>query len=232
MKFTITSLVAMTLLAGTAVQVQAAERPYSNSLRVDTPENNPELAQKNPEAFYLHLAGDGRTLLYVEKQDGSGLAVLDVTNPARIHRIAETELTGTSAFDFVQNIGDNAVLIRYRNGSGVALLDFKRVQRPALVAASALEEASSFEPLGETGLLVTFAEHPSQAAGDLQTYRVIDTASAAVPRMLATVEDVRQRAANDETGTLFLLNSDGVTAVRRLRVEQEHQAELVRERGN
>jgi hypothetical protein len=50
-------------------------------------------------------------------------------------------------------------------------------------------------------------------------------APASVPTQLATVKDVKHRVTNDETGTTFLLGSDGLTAVRRLPVEEEVQAE-------
>ena len=50
--------------------------------------------------------------------------------------------------------------------------------------------------------------------------------------MLASIPEVKQRLAKSDTGTLFLLNKDGVTVVRRLRVEQEHQVELEQEGHN
>lgn len=232
MNFPITSLIAMTLLAGAGLHVRGAERPHNYALRVETPANNPALAQNNPAAFYLHTSGSGRTLLYVEKQDGSGLAILDVTDPGRIRRTAEISLAAHSAFDFEQSLGDNAVLIRYRDGSGVALLNFMHSQRPVLAAAPSIDRASSFETLGQTGLLAVAAEAFNSPAEDLQTYRVLDITGRTGPSVLLTVPDVRQRVANDETGTLFLLNSHGVNVVRRLQAEQQHQAELIREQGN
>jgi hypothetical protein len=43
---------------------------------------------------------------------------------------------------------------------------------------------------------------------------------------------VKQRLSKTDTGTLFLLNKDGVTVIRRLRIEEEHQIELDQQRGN
>lgn len=232
MKFPIGTLVATMILAGTLVQVQAAERPDSKAIRVETPANHPELAQEGAQALYLHIADDGRSLLYVEKENGSGLAVLDVTDPARIRRVADTEFSAPSAFDFVRNVGDNAVLVRYRDGSGFALMNLKHSRHPVLAAAPEFAQAETYESLGETGLLVAVAQTRLLSPIDATTYRVLDTAYHSAPMALATIPAVSQHVENSETGTLFLLNSHGVTAVRRLRVEQEHQAELTRERGN
>jgi len=43
---------------------------------------------------------------------------------------------------------------------------------------------------------------------------------------------VKHRATNDETGTTFLLGSDGLTVVRRPRVEQEYKAQQLQMEGN
>ena len=51
---------------------------------------------------------------------------------------------------------------------------------------------------------------------------MIDIA-ASVPTQLVTVKDVKHRVTNDETGTTFLLGSDGLTVVRRLPVEEEYK---------
>jgi hypothetical protein len=199
---------------------------------VETPANNTELAQKGAQGFYLHMTSDGGALLYVEKQDGRGLTVLDITDPTKFRQVADAELPTGSAFDFVRNVGDNAALIRYRDGSGFALLIFTRSRRPVLEAAPLFAQAETSESLGHTGLLVAVAETTSDPSGDPHTYRVVDTASYSAPQALATIPAVTQRLENSETGTIFLLNSDGVTVVRRLRVEQEQQAELFQERGN
>ena len=44
--------------------------------------------------------------------------------------------------------------------------------------------------------------------------------------MLANAPDVRQRLFLGDTGTLFLLNDQGVTVVRQPQVELEHAAEI------
>jgi hypothetical protein len=226
-------MIAAFLIVGAATtQTQAATlRPHSKFIRVETPTNNPQLLEDNPEAIYLRRTGDGRTLLYVEKHDGQGLAVLDVTDPAKIRRIADSELAVNSAFDIVQDVDDNAALIRFRDGSGTALLSFKHKRSPVVVSAPELAAAGSVETLGATGHLVADTGGAPRVPTD-PTYEVMDTAVNTAPVLLGTIPNVTQWVTNEETGTLFLLNRHGVTVVRRLRVEQEHEVELMSEQHN
>ena len=197
---------------------------------METPTNNPQLLEENAEAIYLHLTGDGRALLYVEKHDGRGLAVLDVTDPAKIRRIADPELGVNSAFDILRDVDDNSALIRFRDGSGTALLSFRHKRSPVLVSAPKFA-AGSVETLGASGLLLADRADAPRVPTD-PTYEVMDTAVNTAPVLLSTIPNVRQRVTNEETGTLFMLNRHGVTVVRRLRVEQEHEAELMSEQHN
>jgi hypothetical protein len=232
MKFHINTLIATMIVAATGVQVQAATRPHSNTLRVETPAHFPVLAEENAQAMYLHKTGDGSALLYIEEQGGRGLSVLDVTDPAHVRRVAHTSLPSGSAFEFVRNVNDNVALIRYEDGSRVALLNMKNSRRPVLETAPALAEVAYSERIGQTGMLTTVAENSTARAADPTTYSVMDTANATGPELLATIPAVTERVVNGDTGTMFLLNRDGVTMVRRLRVEAEHQVELTQERGN
>ena len=232
MKIHIGTLIAAMLVAVTGVQVQAATRPHSNTLRVETPANSPVLAEQNAQAMYLHKTADGSALLYIEEQGGRGLSVLDVTDPAHVKRVAHTSFPNGSAFDFVRNVNDNVALIRYEDGSGVALLNFKNARRPVLETAPAFAEVGYTERIGQTGMLATVAQTSSTRVVDPKTYNVLDIANASAPGLLATIPAVTQLVENGDTGTLFLLNNDGVTMVRRLRVEAQHQVELTQEGGN
>jgi hypothetical protein len=182
--------------------------------------------------MYLEDSNDGRTFLYVEAQNGRQLTTLDVTDPATIQRVARVTIPATSAFDFVQTVGEQGALIQYRDGSGIALLSFKRYKHPVLVSSPFLEQTETSEALGHTGLLLSSNEVLSRPTSNPRSYKVVDTANPARPGLVATVPAVHQRLAKSDTGTLFLLNQDGVTVVRRLRVEQEHQLELDQQRGN
>jgi hypothetical protein len=55
---------------------------------------------------------------------------------------------------------------------------------------------------------------------------------ASAPVVLATIGDVKHRAVSDETGTTFLLGSDGLTVVRPLSVENEYKARQMQLQGN
>lgn len=213
------------ILAVTSITAHAATRTRSRTLVVQSPSDLPVLAQNDSEAMYLHVTGD-KTLLYIEAEGGSKLTVLDVTDPAKIQRVAQAPLVAASAFDFVQPIGDDGALVRYRNGSGDALLSFNKYKHPELVGASALQGAEAFEKLGETGLLSTSTTAARVPVSD-PTYQVLDSSNASRPRLLATISGVTQRLSKADTGTLFLLNRDGVTVVRRLRVEEEHKIDVI-----
>ena len=220
------------ILAITGVTAGAAVTPRSKTVVVESPANLPALASVNAEAMYLHDTNDGRTILYIEGQNGQQLTALDVTNPARIQRAAQTEIPATSAFDFVRPVGDEGALIRYRNGSGVALVNFKHYKHPVLVAAPAFDCVDDPETLGRTAMLIPANEAVVRPIERPETYKVVDTSNVSQPGLLATVPTVTQRLSKPDTGTLFLLNKDGVTVVRRLRVEAQHQTELEQQRGN
>ena len=223
---------ATTLLAAAGASAHAVVRPHSNTIVVESPENLPALVQADAEAMYLHDTNDGRTFLYIEARNGQQLTALDVTDPAQIQRTAQTAIHATSAFDFVRSVGDDGALIRYRNGSGVALLSFKHYKHPVLVNSPALEDAETSDALGQTALLVAANEVTMHPISDPRNYKVVDISNPSQPGTLASIPTVTQRLSKSDTGTLFLLNKDGVTVVRRLRVEKEHQIELDQQRGN
>jgi hypothetical protein len=221
-----------TILAVSGATAYAIVRPHSKTIVVESAVNLPVLAQADAEAMYLHDTTDGSTFLYIEAENGQQLTTLDVTDPARIQRVAQTTIPANSAFDFVRSVGDEGALIRYRNGSGVALLSFKRYKQPVLLNSSALEGTDTSEALGQTALLITSNDATVHPFADPRSYKVVDTANQSQPGLLATIPEVLQRLSKSDTGTLFLLNKDGVTVVRRLRVEEEHQIELEQEAHN
>ena len=212
---------ALTVSAGAVTNPQ-----HSKTIMVQSSSTVPGLAQANSEAMYLQKTGDGRALLYVESAGGTELTTLDVTDPAKIRRVAETRLGAASVFDFVEPIGRHNVLIRYRDGSGEALVDIKHSNHPVLESASALAGAEAAEKLGETGLLSASTDVVAPMVQNDPIYTVWDNTHAAHPNVLATIPGVMQRLSNEDTGTLFLLSKDGVTVVRRLRVEEDHKIEL------
>ncbi len=220
MKLHVQIVVAVGAMALAATQGFAASRAHSKNIIVEPPSAVPALEQAGGEAMYLYNTGGGKTLLYVETQAGKSLSVLDVSNPAKIQAIGQSPLAARGPFDFVQDVGDHGALIRYRNGTGVAFIDFTRQTAPVIVDKPPLEHATSAEALGRAGLLLTSDKMLATSEHSARTYYVMDTEEIAQPSLLAKVSAVTQRIANANTGTIFLLNRDGITVVRRPAVEQ------------
>lgn len=214
------------VLASTVSANAVTDESQSKTIVVQSSSAVPVLGLEDSDAMYLQKTGDGRALLYVESAGGTELTTLDVTDPAKIQRVAETKLGASSVFDFIEPIGNDNVLIRYRDGSGEALLNVKHRNRPVVQTASAAAGTESAEKLGETGLLSASTDVVAPIVQNDPVYTVWDNTHAAHPNVLATIPGVIQRLANEDTGTLFLLSKDGVTVVRRLRVEQDHKVDV------
>jgi hypothetical protein len=101
------------------------------------------------------------------------------------------------------------------------VLELRKTKKPVLRTISPVTNLGLAETLGVNGLLVTSQAHQYVPAV-AHDYQVIDIA-ASVPTQLVTVKDVKHRTTNDETGTTFLLGSDGLTVIRRPRVEEEYK---------
>src|SRR3981189_657642 len=100
------------------VRVQAEVR--TKAIVVETPSDLPELARGRGEAMYMHRTSDAQAILYIQRDQGRKLAILDVTDPGKIRAVGQVSIDAPSAYDFVQNLGNSAVLIHYRNHSGFA----------------------------------------------------------------------------------------------------------------
>ncbi|HEV2273256.1 MAG TPA: hypothetical protein VGR96_03780 [Acidobacteriaceae bacterium] len=228
----ITRAILASALFVTVMGAQAAVRSRSGNIIVEQPENLPEAAQAVSLAMYLHDTGDGRSLLYLEQNEGRKLVILDVTDPARIRAVAQASIPATGPFDFTEEIGGSATLIRYRDHSGFAMLNLKRYTKPELTTAPHIMNTEMAEHLGESGLLLTTPLRLAGGAAPAREYDIVDTSSALRPALLASVEGVTQRLSKPDTGTVFLLDDHGVTVVRRPRVEEEHALDLLQQRGN
>ena len=132
-----------------------------------------------------------------------------------------TTLAAKGAFDFVRPLGNNTELVHFRDGQKEAVLDLRKAKRPVFRVISTVTDLGSAESLGENAILATSQPYKYVSAIG-RNYQVIDIA-ASVPTQLATVKDVKHRTTNDETGTTFLLGRDGLTVVRRPRVEEEYK---------
>lgn len=219
-----------------ALSTGAAFGQRSKTIAVESPDTLRALAVRNPAAMYLYSSNDGSTLLYVESQNGREISVLDVSQPSEIQRLAQVQLPAPSAFDFVRYVGHHEVLIRYRDGAGYAILNVSHYKQPVLMPAKPFQSTIVVQSIGATGLLTAQTQTEDQTASSQtaapRNYEVMDTLHPRNPVLLASIDGVRQVLARGNTGTLFLLNQDGVTVVRRLRVEQEYQEDLDQMNGN
>ena len=227
------STLALGLVVAAAVLTSTADAEIhsrSKELVVMEPRDLPEQAQEAGNSLFLHSDNAGNTYLYVEQQQGARLSVFDVTDPARIKLVVSTPLAAEGAFDFVRPLGNNAELVYFRDGQKEAVLDLRKAKRPVFRVISTTMDFGPAETLGESGLLVTGQPYKYVSAIS-RNYQVIDIAASA-PTQLATVNDVRHRVTNDETGTTFLLGPNGLTVVRRLNVENEYKVHQMQMEGN
>ena len=218
-QLTLTAVAAL-ILAGHA---EARNHP-SNKIILMRPADLPELAREPGQAMLLHATGDGRTLLYVEQNHGSRLAILDVTDPAHVKEEGSAQVDAPGSFDFVSSLGDYAELVRFRNGQGEAVLDLHKAEAPTLNTMQGLDSQGSTEGLGDDGFIIADQPNAPNAQSDANdpNYQVVDLSNPLHPNPVGDVRQVLEKITNDETGTTFLLTADGLYLIRRPAVEEEY----------
>jgi hypothetical protein len=231
MKNCIGNMIVVAAIFAAMVSVQANASVRSKSIVVEFPSDLPELAQGRAEAMYLHHTRDGQVILYLEKGQGRQLAILDVTDPAHIQAVGQVSIAASSPFDFVQDLANAVTLIRYRDQSGFAVISFRNYKLPVLTAEPDYLHPANAESDGPDGLLLISANGPSALSRDPQ-YQILSISGSSGAAPLATVQNVIQRVDRPQTGTIFLLNDQGVTVVRSLAAEREHQTEEWQKEGN
>ena len=234
MNIHIKSTLALGLVVTAAVlatsPAEAEIHSKSNGLVVMEARDLPEQAQMPGNSLFLHSDNAGSTYLYVEQQHGARLSVFDVTDPARIKLVVSTPLAAQGAFDFVRPLGYAAELVYFRDSHKEAVLDLRKAKSPVLRMIPATTDLGPAEPLGESGLLAT--DQPYKYVPAIgRDYQVIDIVDSA-PTQLATVNEVRHQVSNNETGTTFLLGPNGLTVVRRPRVENDYKEQQRQTQGN
>jgi hypothetical protein len=96
---------------------------------------------------------------------------------------------------------------------------------------SGLSESGSTQSLGETGFLM-INEPYNYVRANPRDYQVVDISSPSQPVLLTTVKEVKHEVVKDDTGTTFLLGSEGLTVVRRIRVENDYKTHLIQMSAN
>jgi len=213
------------------VGVQAKAKPHSKSIIIDSPADLPEFAQRSSEAMFLHSTHSGQFFLYLEQDQGKTLAILDVTSPASIRQVGRTSLGARSPFDFLQALDDSSVLIHYRDRSGFAVVNFKKYKQPVLTTVPDLPESASVRILGRDTLLLTSSGGSSTPSEDRRC-TVIDISNPQNPSSVVVITGVKQELERSETGTMFLLNKDGLTVIRRPTVEEDFETESMANQAN
>jgi hypothetical protein len=216
---------ALLIVGGTAT-LRAEIRSKSNEIIVVEPKDLPEQAQEGGNSFFLFSDNDGSTYLYVEQQEGARLITFDVTDPSRIKFVSSIKLESPAIFDFVRPLGGRAELIRYRNNKGVAILDLHSAKKPVIKVVSGLTESGSTQSLGDNAFMM-IDEPYNYVQAVPRNFQVIDISTPSDPLLITTVKQVKHRLVKDDTGTTFLLGSDGLTVIRRLSVEQEYKTEQI-----
>jgi hypothetical protein len=205
------------MLCGLAAAPNIYANPSNNAVLVSPPEL-PLSAQQGGEAMFLSETNAGRTLLYIEQNDGAQLAILDVTDPARVKSKGTARLDAVGAFDFVSSLGEQTELVRFRQGQGEAILDLHRV--PTLNRVPGLEVGSSTIVLGEDSSRVNGPLANTDATESARDYQVLQTGESPPFARLLEVKQVRQETTNPATGTTFLLAEKGLYLIRRPALEQ------------
>jgi hypothetical protein len=191
----------------------------SNNLILVPPTALPESARQKGEAMFLLDTIDGRTLLYIEQNQGARLAILDVTDPGRVKDEGSVPLDAPGPFDSVSTLGNRAEVVRFRQGQGSAVLDLHSV--PTLTKVQGLTLQGATIVLGDDGFVVTSqADSTPRSTRDFQ---LVDTASLGDANHVFDIKEVREELTKFDTGTIFLLTQSGLYEIRRPVVERQSE---------
>lgn len=222
-KALIAAIVAITVGAPMRAAVQ------SKTIIVETPSDLPEAARVPTEALYLHHTGQAQAILYLEQDQGRKLAILDVTDPAKIRSVGQVSLNAPAPYEFVQDLGSARTLIHYHDHSGFAVISFTNYKVPVLTPEPEYLHPASAQADGDNGVLLVSNSASTRTASKAtaeRRYEVLSVSSGGGATPLATIQNVIQRVDRPQTGTIFLLTDQGVTVVRCLAAERQHQTNV------
>jgi len=202
--------------AGVVANSSAAAHSASTIVLVP-PADLPELAQQSGEAMLLGDTKDGRTLLYIEQNRGTRLAIFDVTDPAHVKGDGSVTVSAPGPFDFVESMGNHVELVRFRQGRGEALLDLRKGKNPTLKNVDGARPQTT--PSGTDPGAVSDSLSSPTPEQPTRDYQVVDTANSKGPARVVDVKQVRGETTNPDTGTTFLLTENGLYLIRRPSLE-------------
>jgi hypothetical protein len=177
----------------------------------------PTLARQSGEAMFLHDTGDGRTLLYVEQQLGSRLAIFDVTDPSHVKGEGSVQLDAAGPFDFLAHLGRRGELVRFRGGQGDAVLDLRRT--PTLKKLPGLDTHNSTVVVADGDWRTAGQPITAPLAQETRDYKIFQSGESSGDDRLVEVKQVQQEATNADTGTTVLLTQNGLYLIRRPALE-------------
>jgi hypothetical protein len=212
--------VAMTIAVSGFVAAAAVHANPSNNIVLVPPTDLPALARQSGEAMLLNETIGGRTLLYIEQNEGTRLAIFDVSDPGHIRGEGSVQLDASGPFDFISPVGNQAELVRYRQGNENAVLDLSKAKTPSLKAVRGLTLTGPITRLGNDGFTVSGRAPEIQTA---RAYQVVETANSQELNRVFDVLQVREELTKADTGTTFLLTEKGLYVIRRPAVETVRQ---------
>ncbi|HUD65435.1 MAG TPA: hypothetical protein VMQ17_12690 [Candidatus Sulfotelmatobacter sp.] len=80
--------------------------------------------------------------------------------------------------------------------------------------------------------MVMINGHYRYVGSEAHDYNLVDVSNPVHPTPVATIKQVKHKVVNEETGTTYLLGSEGLTVIRRPRVEEDHKIEQIQEEWN
>lgn len=187
------------IIASGVVAAPAAHAKSVDSRIVVPPADLPEVARHAGEAMLLRQTLDGRTLLYIEQNQGARLAVLDVTDPGFVRAERSVQLDTSGAFDFISTLGNWAELVRFRQGPVDAVFDMHNADAPTILSSPSGRAHDEDMPLTHD-LIV-------DRVNSLELNGGVDANPAPV------------EVTNRITGTTFLLTQDGLYLIRHREAE-------------
>ena len=211
-----TRLTLATILAGLSVVSVGYANP-SNDIVLVPPTNLPTLARQGGEAMFLHDTKDGRIFLYVEQQEGTQLAIFDVTDPARVRGEGSVQLDAPGPFDFVADLGKRGELVRFREGRGEAVLDLR--SDPVLMKVRGLDTRDSTILLADHASRLTGQAFDAPIGQGTRDYKIFQSGESPSDDRVIEVRQVRPDVTNPDTGTTFLLAENGLYLIRRPALE-------------
>jgi hypothetical protein len=212
------------IIASGIAAVSAVHANSSNNVILVPPTELPALARQSGDAMLLHDTNDGRSVLYVEQNQGAELAVFDVTDPGHVKSKGSVPLGASGIFDFVSPLGDQKELVRFRQDQGEAVLDLHSAMLPSLKQLPGLYSQGAISPLGDGGFTVNGQGGPIPKVADLQPirdYQVFDTLSSRDSTPVFEVKQVLEELSKQDTGTTFLLADGGLYLIRRPKAEAD-----------